>query len=464
MQLSRRSRVEAVTMPALRPGHPTDPVEGLVGEAEADTAIGDDWPVDPAFIPDPVDPPRRPPDERHVVHASAPPRSSSRFLQGMLAGLAVVLILALGAGFLWSLSRPQPTAEGSSPEHALPGQRTGIPRVVGWDLARARRVLKARGLSAAVTRTPSDSRPGTVLAQSPGPGADIDAGTHVVLVVAAAHAALRLPDLEGLDVNQALRLLSKLGVKPRVRRAESSRPAGVVLGHVPRASNVRLAKGQVVTLVISAGRVTVPSVTGLSVSSATAKLRQVGLRVEVSERASTSAAAGTVLGQNPRAGTHSSRGDTTRLEVAKRPAAEPSAPSNKVTMPTVVGLTLAEARTRLRERDLTASIELVASGTREAGTVLAQTPVTGAQLRRGMTVTIRVAGPPAKIEVPDVTGADESSARQQLAAAGFRVAAVDEAVADASQDGLVIDESPAPGTRAAKGSTVTISVGRASSG
>ena len=131
-------------------------------------------------------------------------------------------------------------------------------------------------------------------------------------------------------------------------------------------------------------------------------------------------------------------------------------------MPHVAGLTLQEAMSQLRAKGLRADVEHVASA-EPAGTVLGQTPVSGAQLRRGMTVTLRVAVARAKVDIPDVTGLDPASARQQLTEAGFQVQIDDEPVTDASQDGVVIDQSPAGGSGAAKGSTVTITVGQAAS-
>ena len=79
-----------------------------------------------------------------------------------------------------------------------------------------------------------------------------------------------------------------------------------------------------------------------------------------------------------------------------------------------------------------------------------------------MTVTIRVASAATKMTVPDVTGLDETGARQHLTGARFRVQVVGQPVTDPSQDGVVLDETPAGGSRAAKGSTVTITVGRTS--
>jgi eukaryotic-like serine/threonine-protein kinase len=226
-----------------------------------------------------------------------------------------------------------------------------------------------------------------------------------------------------------------------------------------------------------------PRLAGLPADVAAKALRELGLRVERSARASTQAA-GTVVGQSPAAGAHARRGATVRLVIARAQAqpatagaSTPTSPTTttsttpttttttttpapvKVLMPKLVGLSIATAQGRLRAQGLHASLEKVVSST-DPGTVVAQTPVTGAQLRRGMTVTLRVAGAPAEVAVPDVTGLDEAAARSQLTAAGLTVESVDQSVTDGSQDGVVTGVDPSAGTRLAKRATVTITVGR----
>ena len=236
---------------------------------------------------------------------------------------------------------------------------------------------------------------------------------------------------------------------------------------------------------VAPARVPVPLLVGLPVGAATKALRKLGLNVEVSARTSTEQV-GTVVDQHPESGAHVVRGTIARIVVARRafvstavattttPAAENTATTTtasasapapapaepaKVLMPKLVGGSLADAQEQLRRQGLHSRIERVGSS-QTAGTVIAQTPVAGAQLRRGMTVTLRVATAPAAVQIPDVTGLEEQDARGQLTAAGFKVESTDESVTDGTQDGIVIAVDPSG--RAPKGSTVTITVGRLS--
>jgi eukaryotic-like serine/threonine-protein kinase len=67
---------------------------------------------------------------------------------------------------------------------------------------------------------------------------------------------------------------------------------------------------------------------------------------------------------------------------------------------------------------------------------------------------------PARATVPNTIGQDEGTAISMIEAAGFRVRVVDRTVPDAADDGIVLRQSPAGGTTAARGSNVTITVGR----
>jgi beta-lactam-binding protein with PASTA domain len=61
--------------------------------------------------------------------------------------------------------------------------------------------------------------------------------------------------------------------------------------------------------------------------------------------------------------------------------------------------------------------------------------------------------------VPDATSVDVDTARSILEQSGFKVKVVKQPTSDPSQEGVVLDQSPAPNTQAKQGATVTIFVG-----
>ena len=63
-----------------------------------------------------------------------------------------------------------------------------------------------------------------------------------------------------------------------------------------------------------------------------------------------------------------------------------------------------------------------------------------------------------------MTGEDEITATQDLESAGLAVRVIDRDTADTSQDGMVIEQTPAANQSAQPNSTVTIYVGRYTGG
>jgi PASTA domain len=198
--------------------------------------------------------------------------------------------------------------------------------------------------------------------------------------------------------------------------------------------------------------VAVPDVVGERASQATGRLRHADLRAKA-RFVTSSQSAGTVVDQAPSAGERLASGGVVTLEVAK------ARPAVTVRVPRLVGMTIAEAKQALRSAALSSSVRTVASS-KPAETVVGQSPTAGAKVRRGSVVSLRVSAGPALVTVPDVTGLDEGDARAALQGDGFQVAVVDQPTDDASEDGVVVDQSPTASTNAREGSTVTITVAR----
>jgi serine/threonine-protein kinase len=114
------------------------------------------------------------------------------------------------------------------------------------------------------------------------------------------------------------------------------------------------------------------------------------------------------------------------------------------------------------------------AGAEPEGTVTGQNPAGGARAPRGQVVRINVSrgqaettttvvtttATPERATVPDTVGQDEGTAISTIEGAGFTARVVERAVPEAGDDGIVLRQSPAGGTTAARGSTVTITVGR----
>jgi serine/threonine-protein kinase len=116
---------------------------------------------------------------------------------------------------------------------------------------------------------------------------------------------------------------------------------------------------------------------------------------------------------------------------------------------------------RLNTAGLRPVVRYVAS-TQRAGLIVAQSPSSGSA-RSGSRVRVSVSegpNPATPASVPNVIGQDQATAATTLRQAGFKVLVLFRKTTNQSQDGVVIDEQPRPGSRIPTGSYVAIVVGR----
>lgn len=92
------------------------------------------------------------------------------------------------------------------------------PRLIGLDVNDARRGLERAGLRLGrVGREETNtSEPGTVISQSPQPGAVVPRGSSVSVVVAERSVYCTVPDIEGMQLERAQKLLRDAGLRWRV--------------------------------------------------------------------------------------------------------------------------------------------------------------------------------------------------------------------------------------------------------
>jgi serine/threonine-protein kinase len=127
------------------------------------------------------------------------------------------------------------------------------------------------------------------------------------------------------------------------------------------------------------------------------------------------------------------------------------------TVPNVVLQPVGSATQTLQNEGLKVATQDVPAGLGFGpGSVVDQSPKPPSKVSKGDTVTLKVAGAPAQVTVPDVTGQDVSSATTQLQQAGFTVS--QQAQQSNQTPGTVIDQSPAGNTQADQGSKVTLTV------
>ena len=128
-----------------------------------------------------------------------------------------------------------------------------------------------------------------------------------------------------------------------------------------------------------------------------------------------------------------------------------------VEVPDLVGQTPQEAQTALEDVGLNAEFERRSSDDPK-GLVFDQDPDAGESIEEGNTVTLFVSGGPKKFAVPDLTGLTKKTAKDELEPLDLELGVETKAFSETVEEGEIIDQDPAPGTRVEPGTTVDIIV------
>jgi membrane peptidoglycan carboxypeptidase len=140
------------------------------------------------------------------------------------------------------------------------------------------------------------------------------------------------------------------------------------------------------------------------------------------------------------------------------PVTTAPSPPPRVSVPDVVGKSKAAAIAALQAAGFGTNVQVV-DATAARGTVVGQSPAGASGAPPGTIVTIQVSNGVAPVlRVPDVVGMKATQAVSTLEQAGYVVALVKHH--DPPHAGIVIAQSPGGGTKAVKGTTVTIVVGK----
>ena len=184
---------------------------------------------------------------------------------------------------------------------------------------------------------------GDVISVEPGVGSKVNKGSTVVVTVSNGPEKVKLPDnLQGQSEAYVRNALKDLGlVDGRVSTVESaSVPAGMVVELSPEKGSTddkgaqTVEAGSTVNIVLSSGKVKVPSLVGLTKDQAIAALtaQDVLLNTNIETVQTNERPAGTVLSQSSAAGTLVAQNSTVTIRVAATPT-QTTAPTTAATQP-----------------------------------------------------------------------------------------------------------------------------------
>jgi beta-lactam-binding protein with PASTA domain len=217
-----------------------------------------------------------------------------------------------------------------------------------------------------------------------------------------APAQVTAPNLQGLALREARDRWRAEGIViiEDSQRVDASVEPGTILSQIP-AGGAPLQTKEIRVVVASAPEmVGIPSVVGKSATEATELLVKAGFEVPTPEKEASSEPAGTVLRQEPNAGSKTERGALVRLVVSGEAVAgtggtgEPGAPVGKIEVPRLVGMQLDRARKKLAEVGLeVGSVREQEDAELSSRRVLSQSPSAGSEVAAGTEVNLVIVAP-----------------------------------------------------------------------
>ncbi len=205
------------------------------------------------------------------------------------------------------------------------GKTYSVPLVNNQPVATAQRDIAQQHLRSTVVDQASASvGKGLVISSNPPEGNNVAANTLVTLYVSTGAAPVSVPYLVGQQENQAQSTLQAKGFQVIVKTdPTSTSPSGTVVSQSP--SGGTAARGSTVTLTVSGGAVSVPSVIGDSQQTANQILTTAGFAVNVQQGSGPSQYAnGTVFSQQPNSNSMEAKGSTVTIFVQNGASPSPS--------------------------------------------------------------------------------------------------------------------------------------------
>lgn len=270
-------------------------------------------------------------DEEYTEYDEGSPRKRAwtRFLVGIL--IAALLAFSVGSVLYYQ-----------NKLNEVP--QVPVPAVVNVSRDDADNQLRNLGFVLDYRTAYSDSiKKGNVISVEPGVGSKVNKGSTVTVTVSSGPEKVKLPDnLQGQSEAYVRNALKDLGlVDGRVSTVESaSVPAGMVVELSPEKGSTddkgaqTVEAGSTVNIVLSSGKVKVPSLVGLTKDQAIAALtaQDVLLNTNIETVQTTERPAGTVLSQSSAAGTLVPQNSTVTIRVAATPT-QTTAPTQQATQP-----------------------------------------------------------------------------------------------------------------------------------
>lgn len=205
--------------------------------------------------------------------------------------------------------------------------------------------------------------------------------------------------------------------------------------------------------ILGAGRITVPSLAGMSQKEATALLAELSLKSEIGEEVfSEDIPVGKVISSTPGGGGKVSKDGVVKLNISKG--------KERITIPSLVGITPDIAIQKLAELGLKiGETNEIFSAAAEKGFVVGTEPKISTEVKRNSIVNIFVSKGIEQVSLISYAGKSGEEALSELTNAGFDVVPAYK-FSDSVLPGLVISQDPDSAAEINKGAKVTLNISK----
>ena len=242
--------------------------------------------------------------------------------------LVVALVALLGFGLYKMFDDPSSNPSPSPTTPSSTVKMVDVPAVTGLSQQGATSTLENAGLKVKVEHVQKDeSTANQVVSQDPAANQKVPEGSKVTITVNDGPKKLTIPqNTVGMSRSDAVKALKDVGFSDTQIKVTDDDPktepntakAGTV-DSVSPAAGTSLTPEQQVTLTIATGKSIVPNLKGMSVEEANAAGSSNGFSISVERQTTSSAAPGTVFGQDPDYGATAKRSTAIRVLVAVAP-------------------------------------------------------------------------------------------------------------------------------------------------
>jgi len=332
-----------------------------------------------------------------------------------------------------------------------------VPDVVGSTRQDATRILENIGFTVRIQEENNATvAVDRVISQNPVVNTMAKKGSVVYIYVSKGpgEVLVEVPDVVGSSKQDAMRTLEREGFVVKLQEEESKTVAeGRVISQDPAAR--RFAPyGSTVTIYIAkspmtTGVVSVPNVVGENLQDAERMLERADLYIRTQYKGNSSVPKDRIISQSPEAGESVAPGSYVVVIISTGP--------EDVLVPNVVGETLRDAESALRNENFAIKTLYEESTSVDEDKIISQDPAANSYAPYGSTVTITVSIGPPKPTVPNLVNMHKDDAINALKNIGLNAIITIEKSDSVAED-RVISHDPREGEKVSIGSSVTLVV------